>query len=269
MHNVGLSSNNRSISADIAGFAAKFATSRISGKPTIFLTNGGCGNVNPAIIRDDYSGVEYVGTILGNAIIQAATVLKPCTEDCIESRFSEFDLPLDTLSTTQLEKIIEKDRLSHSTLDDSYEINRLHRVLNIWYEETRYLLANKQAPHSISAKVHILQIGPVTFVGINAEVFSKMAEQLRQTTGFESLYVVGYADGCIGYLAPLEIHREGGYEINEAYKYYGFFGLKAGGFEMIRDKVQTMLNQKQKYAERDALKKSNFFRAENIKTEFS
>ncbi|MFA6715964.1 MAG: neutral/alkaline non-lysosomal ceramidase N-terminal domain-containing protein, partial [Victivallaceae bacterium] len=103
MHNVGLSSVNRSISADIAGFAAEFAASGIPGKPTVFLTNGGCGNVNPATMTDDYSGVEKAGTILGNAVINSISNLKPSRKDGIESRFSEFELPLDALSDAQLE----------------------------------------------------------------------------------------------------------------------------------------------------------------------
>jgi len=89
---------------------------------------------------------------------------------------------------------------------------------------------------------HVLKIGPLTLVGINAEVFSKMAEQLRALTGIQKLYVVGYADGCIGYEAQAAMHEEGGYAVGDAHKFYAHFGLKSGSFEMLRDKIAEKLN---------------------------
>ncbi|MDD5599628.1 MAG: hypothetical protein PHV82_16910, partial [Victivallaceae bacterium] len=224
-------------------FAAGFAASGLPGKPTVFLTNGGCGNINPAVMAGDYSGVERAGTALGNAVINAISDLKPCRKDGIESRFSEFELPLEMLSSAQLKEIRDGYDSYCINHGDCYGTSRLRMAMDNWYEETKNLLANGQAPRSITAYIHVLRIGPVVFAGVNAEVFSKMAGRLRQATGIELLYVVGYTDGCIGYLAPREIYGEGGYEVNEAYKYYGYFSLAPGGFELVRDKIQTMLCQ--------------------------
>jgi len=33
--------------------------------------------------------------------------------------------------------------------------------------------------------------------------------------------MVGFADGCSGYIPPLGEYRHGGYEVEEAHRYYG------------------------------------------------
>ncbi|MDD5596780.1 MAG: neutral/alkaline non-lysosomal ceramidase N-terminal domain-containing protein, partial [Victivallaceae bacterium] len=137
MHNVGLSSNNRNISADIAGFAAKLAGKSIPGKPAVFMTNGGCGNINPAIMTNDYSGVEKSGTILGNAVINEIPGLKPCSKNNILSRFSKFELPLKLSSVEELSTIMDKHRLYYESLKNKNAGKRLYDALNSWYESTK------------------------------------------------------------------------------------------------------------------------------------
>lgn len=241
IHNVGLSSENRNISADIAGFAAKLARSKISDNPLVLFTNGGCGNINPATKSEDYSEVEKAGTILGNHIVDAISKLESCGECDISSSFFEVELPLEVFSIKELDGIRDAYRLSNETRDPKLLIKRSDEAWNSWYEETRNLIESGKAPEVAMAYIHILNIGPVTFVGINAEVFSRMAEQLRQATGLQRLYVVGYANGCMGYLAPRGIYEEGGYEVDGAYKYYGNFRLRKDGFELVRSRIEKQV----------------------------
>lgn len=241
MHNVGLSHVNRKISADISGFAAKLAASEICGSPVVFLTNGGCGNINPAIKTDDYSGVEKTGTILGKRIINEISYLSPCGNCDVSSSFSEIELPLENISIEKLEEIMEQHRQYYKLHGDNYINNRLYEARSIWYDEMKELIKNNIISEHAMAYIHILKFGPVIFVGVNGEVFSKMAEQLCQAMGYKQLYIVGYANGCIGYLAPKKIYEAGGYEVNDAHKFYGHFRLKTGCFEIIRNKVQKKL----------------------------
>jgi hypothetical protein len=68
-----------------------------------------------------------------------------------------------------------------------------------------------------------------------------MAADLRAACD-PHIYVVGYANGDIGYLPPAEVYAEGGYEVNMAYKFYGSnFMVAAGSFELLRERALALL----------------------------
>jgi len=77
-------------------------------------------------------------------------------------------------------------------------------------------------------------------VCLGAEVFSRMADELRAAAG-ERLYVVGYANGDIGYLPTREAFDEGGYETHSAFCYYRGLPLDPAAFEIARDEAVEML----------------------------
>ncbi len=243
MHNVGLSSNNRKISSDVAGFAAVRASSLIKGNPAVFLTNGGCGNINPAQVADDYSGVEKAGTILGDSIVSEISRLAQCSGDALSASFTELELPLNIITKEELAKIVENHQRYFDSKEDDFFTRRFREAIRIWSEETSEIIEKKRPLKPAMAYLHILKMGPLTLVGINAEVFSKMAEQLRALTGIQKLYVAGYTDGCIGYVAQSAMYEEGGYAVGDAHKFYAHFALKSGGFEMLRDKIAEKLKK--------------------------
>ncbi|OGV49650.1 MAG: hypothetical protein A2X49_03495 [Lentisphaerae bacterium GWF2_52_8] len=242
VHNVGLTGENRHISADIAGFTADFVSSCISGKPIVLITNGACGNINPLVMDSDYSAVEHQGSLLGTAIVNQFPRMEPCTDTDILPMFSKVQLPLEELSLEKLEKMMDEHREYYQSHVHDYTNDCIYGAMLGWYEETKNLIRNGNAPHIAEAYIHILKLGPVFFVGINAEVFSQMADKLREDSKLKRLFVVGYADGCIGYLPYGEIYEEGGYEVDSAYKYYGNFMIKQGGFEIVQDKILNVLN---------------------------
>lgn len=249
MHNVGLSNLNRRISADIAGFAAARAKSLIPGSPAVLVTNGACGNINPAVVSEDYSGVESAGTVLGEGIAAAIPRLAPCASDAVSASFSELELPLRAITREELAETVDAHRrnfdarilLDASASQDRFFTDRFREAIRIWSEETGEIIDGKRPLQPAAAYVHLLEIGGTVWVGINAEVFSRMTDELRALTGIRKLYIAGYADGCIGYIAPVQHHEKGGYAVHEAHKFYGHFGLESGSFEMLRDHIVNRL----------------------------
>ncbi len=241
VHNVGFSSDNRLISADIAGFAAARASARLPGGPMVLVANGGCGNIHPARREDGRPAVESVGSALGDCVAGLIPRLEPSRETGLRALFSVVELPVETVSLAKLDAMMDDHEKSFQESSRGYVDTRIHEAMRAWYEETRRLIENGAAPATVEAYVHILKIGPAVFIGINAEVFSVMAERLRKNIGMERLFVVGYANGCVGYLPPSEVYAEGGYEVDLAYKFYGNFMLKAGAFEIIQKKTEEML----------------------------
>ncbi|OPZ26520.1 MAG: Neutral ceramidase precursor [Lentisphaerae bacterium ADurb.BinA184] len=235
VHNVALSHGNRLISADLAGVAARHARHVLPGRPAVLLTNGGCGNLNPAS-----RGMEPMrthGTALGAAIVQAVLLSAPCSDDGdgLASREEHLLLPLDVLTEAQVRAEAARILDGGTAGPEDAAAGRQRRAMTAWRDETLAALAAGPAT-SRETDLQILRIGPATFVGIGAEVFSRLADDLRQVCG-PRVYVVGYANGDLGYLPFREAYAEGGYEIEWAHRYYTQFRMAPGAFEILRERA--------------------------------
>ncbi len=243
MHNVGLSAVNRNISADIAGYAANWVKSHLPGQPDVLITNGGCGNIDPVDRADDYSAVEKLGKILGEKIIEGLADSAPIHDESLEISFDKIELPFAELSSGEVAAMLENHHKYFLTQADSYMNSCVYAAMREWARDTIGLINEGKKPESGELFFQIIKIGPLSYVGINAEVFSPMADTLRKETGQGQLYIVGYANGCIGYLPPKEIYKEGGYEIESAYKFYASFMIRSGGFEKLQEAILEKLKQ--------------------------
>jgi len=78
--------------------------------------------------------------------------------------------------------------------------------------------------------VTALRWGPAVIVALPGEPFAAAALGIRAHAGPEdTLLVAGYSDGCPGYVPPAEEYPHGGYEVEEAHRYYGLPGPFARG----------------------------------------
>lgn len=96
------------------------------------------------------------------------------------------------------------------------------------------LLAERQTgdggrtPPSWPASVTVLRWGGVLLVTLPGEPFAEVALAVRASAdclpGIALSHVVGYTDGCPGYLPTAAEYPLGGYEVTEAHRYYGMPG---------------------------------------------
>jgi neutral ceramidase len=239
MHNVALESENRHISGDVSGAAARHIEAQLPGRPVCLFTQGGCGNVNPPAQTPHAAVMQQFGGRLGSLATYALQAQAVNFETGgLASALATLELPLDVLAPAQVESEYLREM---AALDpDSAFYDHAARAYADWRQETLALLADGTAPATIPVDVQVVHIGPVAFVAVSAEVFSRLAVDLRAAAG-PRVYVVGYANGDIGYLPPEEIYAEGGYEVDNAYKFYGHFMVAAGGFEMVREQALALL----------------------------
>lgn len=86
-------------------------------------------------------------------------------------------------------------------------------------------------------RVSVLTWSGVRLVALPGEPFAATALALRRSLP-GPLLTVGYADGCPGYFPTREEFAYGGYEVEEAYRYYGMPAAFApGGAERLRDEA--------------------------------
>lgn len=234
VHNVALTGANRLISADLAGVAARRVSERLGGA-VVLVTSGASGNVNPRERSDEGSAAERLGSELGSAVVAALGQSVRCEDPRLASAAETVEVPLAVLTKEQV--LAEHRRLVGPATDPW-----TRRVMTEWRDETLALLERGGAPSSVETDLAAFRIGPAAFAAMGAEVFSGMADELRALHGPHT-YVVGYANGCLGYLPPREAYDEGGYEVEDACKLYMNFAPAPGAFELLRDRAAALLER--------------------------
>ncbi|WP_114854379.1 alkaline ceramidase [Brachybacterium sp. YJGR34] len=90
-----------------------------------------------------------------------------------------------------------------------------------------------------TGRVSVVRLGTVTIVALPGEPFWQIAEEIRDRIDGPCL-VLGYADGCPGYIPTAEEIPLGGYEVEDAHRYYGMPGpFAAGSDQILIDKAVT------------------------------
>jgi hypothetical protein len=85
------------------------------------------------------------------------------------------------------------------------------------YAESVLLVAERKRARDFSrAEVQALRVGDAAFVGLPGEVFVETGLRVKVAAPFRRTFVVGAANGMVGYAPPPENYARGGYECTTA-----------------------------------------------------
>jgi len=219
-HCVLLDGDNREVSADLAGSCRDELSDRMSGSGVVYLA-GACGDVNPAG-RGEVSP-EQAGADLAEVALSALRLAEPIPQDS-RLAYEEVSVVLP-VSIPPLEGLLADVRREHDLyIDATYAgedvERRVHAVREAWASQLAESVRSGRIPEGVPLRVARLSVGPLTFIGIAAEAFDYFDRMVRQAHG-DAVFVVGYANGLVGYLPSPEAFDEGGYEVEDAHKFYG------------------------------------------------
>lgn len=237
MHPVALGPSNRCISADISGQAANALAQQLRGNPVVLITNGACANLNPPAENVTFDQVKQWGAQLAGAVANPLTVKPSTAETKLRVISRTVPLPLDTLDAEGINTFADQALRNAGSLaqwGDKYR-----RVVEHWRSS---LLHNGKAAAKGHHEAELFGIGlnDIILLGANAEVFSEFTDLLRQRSD-KKIYLIGYANGDLGYLPTRAAYAEGGYEVDVAHMFYGGFRPKAGGLELLAGEAADMV----------------------------
>jgi neutral ceramidase len=93
-----------------------------------------------------------------------------------------------------------------------------------------------QDMHPLPARVTALDWGGLPVIGLPGEIFAATALSIRDAFGTKPLFIAGFAEDNPGYIPPREEYAFGGYEVDEAHRYYGLPATFApGGAEALAE----------------------------------
>ncbi|MBI5707474.1 MAG: hypothetical protein HZC36_10860 [Armatimonadetes bacterium] len=235
-HPVALGGQNRKISGDLHGFAADHLSRSLPGRPVVLFTNGACGNLNPPDVGVDFTTCEAWGKQMADSALEALEHAEEI-EGPIKAADETIRLPVEELSDAELRARAEALRAEIRDWNNEW-VGRACEAVDMW-ERWMEPLDHRWAPQELPLQA--IRIGPLKIACFGAEVFSTMGDHLRADCG-DPLWVVGYANGLIGYVCPEVAYDEGGYEPASSFVYFNKPPLKRGCFEMARERMAALLN---------------------------
>ncbi len=110
-------------------------------------------------------------------------------------------------------------------------------LLRIWADWADALPETPPAP--LPARVSVLDWAGARLIALPGEIFAQTALDLRARLARDHngpIFVLAYADDNPGYIPPRAEHAIGGYEVEEAHRFYGLpAGFAPGAAELLAD----------------------------------
>ena len=96
----------------------------------------------------------------------------------------------------------------------------------------------------VDAEIQVFRLGDLVLVGVPGEYFVELGLQIKEgikEDGAKQVMICGFANGNVGYIPARRAYPKGGYEVAEAYKYYGYAAAIAPeGGEQIVDSARRL-----------------------------
>ena len=181
------------ICADYPGAACTLVEQQLPGAVCLF-TNGAAGNINSVKVSTNFDDVALLGRKLGTAALEKIAALRagpPLPDTRLAVRTKSFELP-----PRPCPPLAEALKKAPPTAPDR--------------DGTLTRLALKLAHGPARGEIQAMRLGPVRWISLPGEPFVETGLALKQAG---ATFVVGYANGYLGYFPIRRAYTEGGYEV--------------------------------------------------------
>ena len=140
-------------------------------------------------------------------------------------RQQELRLPLLPLPTVeQVREIVDQYEATQSTASaKSLPFHpKIPAAMQAWGATTIAALQSGRAPTYIISEVQLIQLSGLTLVSVPGELFVELGLAIKAAIRPQPSFICGFGNDNVGYLPARRAYAHGGYEIIEAYKYYGY-----------------------------------------------
>lgn len=228
-HPVCLDENNLLISADYVG-AYRDQLRRYLGLdlPVLFFI-GAAGDVNPPL-RGSFEAAQQFSRELFAATSLLLKEMAFSPDIKLSNLEEKIELPLaNPFSLKELEKLIfetetklERARKKPDFLTTEEKMSLQAHLA--WAKDLRSCFQENKLPKAKGAILTGIRFNQVPFLAHPFELFALLGQRLREKID-QNLFLLSYSHGYGGYLADEETALAGGYEIEEAYRFFNLLPL--------------------------------------------
>lgn len=181
------------VSADYPGAATAVVEQQFSNSVCLF-TNGAAGNINTIKVSTNFDDVAGIGQNLGRAAV--ATIQESLAGQPFKTSGTNIRSDRIALRPRPCPSVVDAEKIANQTA-----LNR---------DGTVTRLALKLAEGPPRGELQAMRLGPLRWVSFPGEPFVETGLALKQAG---ANFVVGYANGYLGYFPIHRAYGEGGYEV--------------------------------------------------------
>ncbi|MCE5250365.1 neutral/alkaline non-lysosomal ceramidase N-terminal domain-containing protein [bacterium] len=201
-----LSGDNYRISGDYPGYAAHLLENEY-GCTALFL-NGAQGTMDIDGLRDrDTEGVERTGSALAAAVAETACRIDLSQDLRIRTGHVRYTLPPRMITADELswaEQVIAATGGAVRTMADGVGDD---------YKALLFKRLHEQENRDIPAEHTCIAIGDCALISFPGELFTEIGQRIKRESPFSYTYIIGLANGEIGYVPTAKAIGEGGYAV--------------------------------------------------------
>jgi hypothetical protein len=219
-HPTCLTGENRLWSAEYPGYAVA-KLQEATGAITLFIT-GAIGDVGP--IERGWPVLEQLGEAVAMATLRILPTLSVKSWRKLAVSTQPVALPLlPTPSVAALEQERASQQAQATATSGTLPFHpKIPGAMIAWAERILAQIAQGRDLTVVQTEIQVLRVGALMLVSAPGELFVELGLAIKRGAGRQSVFVCGFANDNIGYIPARRAYAKGGYEIAEAYKYYGY-----------------------------------------------
>lgn len=231
-HPTVLGSDNLLVTGDFPAFAIQEVESTLGPDSFAMFVNGAQGNISMGHSSElsaigiitpgrTFEHAAELGQSLARATIEAIPTVATSSDPILGAICAPLDLPLRTLppvrAAEEALQAAERRLATLSYVNSATEeflqakTERLYAMITHFYA----IEANSLPNGYLKIELQGIRVNEAMFVAVPAEMFVEIGLQLKERAPHRT-FIVGLANGYIGYLPTREAHAVGGYEVVSA-----------------------------------------------------
>ncbi len=221
-HPVAAGPDNRLATADWCGVTRSLLEE--AGTGLALIVNGASGDINPIMDRRGFPAVERTGTMVGQAALALWEHANASTIDGVFSKAADVPINLGALpDNAQLAELWrEWQHVEQSEEPRSVAYRSAAVAKRALVQRVCRLRWGSEPPAHYTAETQVVRIGPLLIVGLPGEFFCAYGMHIKQAMPDLPVMVAGYTNDNLGYFPTRDEYARGGYEVEHAYRFYGY-----------------------------------------------
>ena len=241
-HPVALGGGNLLLTADYPADARR-TVEAMDGRPTAMFLQGCGGNIN-VDPRGSFEDARAAGLALGSQAAGIAAGIETGTEATLAVAIEMIALPLTIPPARHLARWLRRHEQALTAAEaDSRQAGRLSYLSaeGRWLRRALELSRGTGTAPTQSFEIQVFRIGSAGLVALPAEVFVEIGQAIQADSPLAQAFVMGCANGCVGYLWPSAAAAEGGYEVDESVVCYDTLPFVPGAGEQVSQAAVALL----------------------------
>jgi hypothetical protein len=246
-HPVTFTGENVCFSADFPGAAGESLRWLEPGGTCDFVplfAQGCCGDINPRRRGEGGEAVRSSGRVLAAAAAIAAEESAAFDPAPLAAAFETLSLPTLAPDVEAVRAFREHHVSRRAALQtegaNAYRLRHPEAMI-AWADDALAAAERPAEERRLQFPVQALRIGPVAIVSMAGEVFVRIGQEIVRRSPFPHTVALGYSNGLLGYVPTADAYPLGGYEVDDAYRYFGTLMIAPESEALIYQCVDRLL----------------------------